>query len=37
MTEPKTLYAAYTALIETVLTDLVTEGTLPAAAPALPM
>ncbi len=30
MTEPKSLYAAYTALIETVLTDLVTDGVLPA-------
>jgi arginyl-tRNA synthetase len=30
MTAPKTLYAAYTALIETVLTGLVAEGTLPA-------
>ena len=30
MTKPKTLYAAYTALIETVLTELVAEGTLPA-------
>ncbi|MDP4605559.1 MAG: arginine--tRNA ligase, partial [Erythrobacter sp.] len=30
MTETKTLYAAYAALIETVLTDLVTEGVLPA-------
>jgi arginyl-tRNA synthetase len=30
MTQPKTLYAAYTALIETVLTELVAEGTLPA-------
>ncbi|NBB26126.1 arginine--tRNA ligase [Porphyrobacter sp. SLTP] len=30
MTQPKTLYAAYSALIETVLTDLVAEGVLPA-------
>ena len=30
MTMPKTLYAAYTALIETVLTDLVADGMLPA-------
>ena len=30
MTEPKTLYAAHAALIETVLTELVAEGTLPA-------
>lgn len=30
MTAPKTLYAAYTALIETVLTGLVAEGVLPA-------
>ena len=30
MTQPKTLYAAYTALIETVLTDLVADGVLPA-------
>ncbi|WP_086617021.1 arginine--tRNA ligase [Erythrobacter tepidarius] len=30
MTKPKTLYAAYAALIETVLTDLVDEGVLPA-------
>ncbi len=30
MTQPKTLYAAYTALIETVLTELVTAGVLPA-------
>lgn len=30
MTQPKTLYAAYAALIETVLTDLVAEGVLPA-------
>ena len=30
MTQPKTLYTAYTALIETVLTELVAEGTLPA-------
>jgi arginyl-tRNA synthetase len=30
MTQPKTLYAAYAALIETVLTDLVADGVLPA-------
>ncbi|WP_296717716.1 arginine--tRNA ligase [Erythrobacter sp.] len=30
MTETKTLYAAYAALIETVLTDLVADGVLPA-------
>lgn len=30
MTKPKTLYAVYAALIETVLTDLVAEGVLPA-------
>ena len=30
MTKPKTLYAAYAALIETVLTDLVSDGVLPA-------
>ena len=30
MTQPKTLYAAYSALIETVLTDLVADGVLPA-------
>ena len=30
MTQPKTLYAAHAALIETVLTDLVAEGVLPA-------
>jgi arginyl-tRNA synthetase len=30
MTQPKTLYAAYAALIEQVLTDLVSEGTLPS-------
>ena len=30
MTKPKTLYAAYAALIETVLTDLVAEAVLPA-------
>ena len=30
MTEPKTLYAAYADLIETVLNDLVADGVLPA-------
>ncbi|WP_379922297.1 arginine--tRNA ligase [Erythrobacter sp. R86502] len=30
MTEPKTLYTAYTALIETVLTELIADGVLPA-------
>ena len=30
MTAPKTLYAAHAALIETVLTELVAQGTLPA-------
>jgi len=30
MTMPKTLYAAYAALIETVLTDLIADGVLPA-------
>ncbi len=30
MTEPKTIYAAYAALIENVLTDLVADGVLPA-------
>ena len=30
MTKPKTLYAAYAALVETVLTELVADGTLPA-------